>query len=297
MGFRMKNKFYLKLAVSLSGFIFSSCIKPNSTKIDYGPEVSEDLVLKTIVTSIGPTDSPGQILKEETVKISRTQYVRDRPIIDVLSVTNLTAVEKHETAKQWQVNITSEFQKLDPYQKDNIFPVIISEDPRCWNKSTRERENCEVEEVLHRQSALNPNPVDRNLIYKIEDRIAPFQEFGIKTSSAIKPYSYHKLTVTRGKFSPPEAVKNAPNCQNIPDCLINGSVVEFDFVDWSQSREGTKIHHHYFISPDVPQMARFLESCQQGSIPVPQPGGDPQNPPRFLVTICDSVNNYIPGKL
>ncbi len=122
-----------------------------------------------------------------------------------------------------------------------------------------------------------------------------FKEYEVKPSSKAK--TYHKLTVNRGKIEPPEAVKNSTNCRNIPQCLINASIVDYDIVDWSRSPEGTKIHIHFIISPDVPQLARILESCQQGSIPVPQPGDDSLNPPRLLVTLCDTVSDFIPGQL
>lgn len=276
-----------KLIVSLMGLSLTlGCVKEPKQDLVYGPEIPKEEVASKLQTALGPQDSPSQIKLEEAVLSETTRFIRGRPILDILSSSETTVVERTETTTQWQikdVEIYQEYNLSDPAQNPS---PIVREDHKCWNKTSLVREECEIVPVAKRIAST----------LAVDDRLRPFSEFKQSSIEPEKTITYHNLKITATKESPPESVAKSANCQGIPDCQINVTKIEFDRVNWTENPEGYKIHYTIKVSPDVPQMSRFLESCQQGSVQIIQPGQDPKTAPRFLVTFCETVKNFLAGK-
>lgn len=282
MGFGMiRISFVSSLVLFMVG-----CIKEPKTEIVYGPEVPSQKLASTLQEAMGVNDSPGLIRKEEFVGREATRLIRGRPVLDIMGTTEVTVVERTETATQWQINDVEKIQNYDPSDATKTPPPIIREDHKCWSKESLDREECEIPTRALLENSLAPRSLQA---------IQPFSVFQQSTSSPEKTVTFHNLAVTQFQDSPPEDVKKDPACGNIPNCQINVTQIEFDRVNWASDPNGYKIHYKLKVSQDVPQMSRILESCQQGSVQILQPGGDPKTAPRLLVTFCDTVKNFLPG--
>lgn len=275
--------------ISTLVFLFTlGCVKEPTQEIDYGVEVPKEEVASTLQKAVGSTDSPGLIRAEEVVLREITRFIRGRPVLDILSTSEVTVVQKIETANQWQVKDVEKLQNYDPTDPTNISQPIVREDHKCWNKETLDIEECEIV----------PLPLKSlNVPSNIEGHLQPFSHFKQKSVESEKTITYHNLKTQIFETSPPESVTKSPNCQEIPNCRITVTQIEFDRVNWTENPEGYKIHYTLKLSKDVPQMSRFLESCQQGSVQVLQPNQDPKSAPRYLITFCDTVKNFVAGKL
>lgn len=264
----------------------AGCIKEPNKKLVYGPEVTQQQVASELDQAIGVSDSPALIRKNEFVGRETTRMIRGRPVLDILNTTEVTVVDRLETTTQWQIKEVEKIQNYSPGDPTQTPPPIVREDHKCWSKETLEQVECDVV----------PSPV-RTLAAAglIENQLKPFSHFQQSATSADKTVSYHNLTVNKLKAAPPGAVAQDTQCQGIPDCQINITQIEFDRVTWTDTPEGYKIHYSIKISQDVPQLSRFLESCQQGSVQVLQPGQSAENAPRYLVTFCEAVKNFIRG--
>lgn len=289
----LNNKIYLPFLCLLT----ASCIKTPSTDLEYGLEVDRKLVKKSIETALGPTNSPSDIRLDETIKYSTTQLIRGRNILDTVSTTILTIVEKHDTQNQWQYNITHEYQKFNPYNPKIEYPKLVSEDHQCWNKATSKLESCEIDVTQKSMEEEKKSRTTTPYIFDLESLLYPMEEFEeLPDGGDYKLITYHKLSVKKKKLLIKNPNSNSDNCDTIPNCQINATEIEFDLVDWRFSKAGVKYHLRYLISSEVPRLARFLEKCQQSSIAFPEMGTDPNNPPRFLVTTCDTIDSFIAGK-
>lgn len=287
MGFSMMQvwmKHWTKTA--LLTLLLAGCVEAPSTQIVYGPEVTKESVATELQKAIGPADSPALIRKEEAVLKETSRFIRGRPILDILNTSEVTVVERIETATQWQIKEVEKLQNFDLANPGIVPPPIVREDHKCWNKVSFAQEQCEIATTA---TALRKTPADSWL--------RPFSEFQQAAEPAEKTVTYHNLTKKTYLARPPEAVMNSLRCQDIPDCMIVVTEIEFDRVNWVDQPEGYKIHYRLKVSPDVPQLSRFLETCQQGSVQVLQPGQDPKQAPRFLVTFCETVRNYLPGQI
>jgi len=310
----MKNK-YLFVVILMTQSL--GCMKDTDKKVEYGPEVPIDLVVKVMKTAIGSTDTPEQILNGEFTDIVTTREIRGQPEIAVLSQIALTVVDRKESTNQWQVKNTEQIQYYNLENPKNNPPLIIREDHQCWNKSSLNMENCEINVLAQKQLS---HPIQkqssqeykesindlmntkRHFNFSFEDQIVPFKQ--MQTSVCVtdpeNPDSictYHNVSSKKMKIAPPQAVQQSANCANIPNCQINVTVVEFDEVHWEFSVDGYKLHYKFVISPDVPQLSRRLQICKQGSVLVPISNKPLEEAPRFLVTFCDTVANFIPGSL
>jgi hypothetical protein len=264
-----------------------ACVKEPKTELVYGPEVPKEKIAIELQKAIGLNDSPGLIRAEEVVLKETTRSIRGRPVLDILSTSEVTVVERIETQTQWQIKDVEKLQNYDPADPTNTPPPIVREDHKCWSKETLDREECELAPSAFKNSVASKTA---------EQMLTPFGQFKQSSVDPEKTISYHNLNIKTYQATPPSSVANDPTCRGIPNCLVNVTEVEFDRVNWTENPEGYKIHYTIKVSPDVPQLSRFLESCQQGSVQVMQPGQDPKSAPRFLVTFCESVKNFIPGK-
>jgi len=330
----MKNNSYLinfiKAALLLQ---LIGCLKEPDKKIKYGPEVPVDLVIQSLKSAQGPTHSPLQILKGESVKIETTREIRGRPVIDVLTKLSIEVLETKETSHQWQVRSKEIFKHYDldaPFQEP---PEIIDEDHQCWIKENMKREDCEIDSMTaflgdtitsQANSSRNANsasdsqnlskkPIydllntERHFSFLMEEHLYPYKQLlplkyqsvdnPATGSSEFQSRTFHNHTVTKVILAPPAAVQNAENCQGIPNCKINATILEFDEVNWKLDPNGYKIHYKFAISPDVPQLSRNLQVCKQGSIQVKLPDKPIEEAPRFLVTFCDTVLDFKRGTL
>jgi hypothetical protein len=261
-------------------------MKTPDHKLKYGPEVEAMAVADELQKAMGIDDSPGLIRKEEFVGRESTRLIRGRPVVDVLATTEVTVVERAETSLQWQIKDVERIQNYDPYDPTNTPAPIVREDHKCWNKQTIEREECDI-------VSMHTSPPRKS--QTAEAHLRPFSHFQSKATGSDKSVSYHNLIVQHLTLPPPDDVVKDSQCRGLPQCQIAVTQIEFDRVDWTQEEEGYKIHYLLKISRDVPALSRFLESCQQGSVKVVQPGVDPEKAPRFLVTFCETVKNFIPG--
>lgn len=318
LGFRMKMK--LGLIFIMLGQALG-CMKDSDKKIVYGPEVPLDTVVSSLKNAIGPTDSPEQIAKNEFVAYETTRQIRGLPEISLLSQTAITVVDKKVTTNQWQINNTEELQFYDINDPSKKLPKIIREDHQCWKKSSKELSDCEIDVAKNNfKKALNEaasqsrqykewandlTNSSRFFNFSFEDQIYPYKQMASKKclfANSDNPNaptcSYHQVSSQKYKIDPPRAVKNSSNCRNIPNCQIDVTVVEFDEVNWDADPvDGYKVHYKFVISPDVPQLSRRLQICKQGSVQVKIPDKPIEEAPRFLVTFCDTVVDFIPGTL
>ncbi len=283
MGLRMKSLLFCTLVAMLT----VSCVKEPSRELEYGPVVPKEEVASTLQKAIGVSDSPALIRLEEVVLRETTRFIRGRPVLDVLSTSEVTVVEKIETANQLQIKDVEKLQNYDPSDPTKTPPPIVREDHKCFNKQTLEQEECEI--------ALLPLK-SLNVPSSFESHLKPFSQFQQRSVEPEKTITYHNLKTQTTQETPPESVVNSSNCQGIPNCIITVTRIDFDRVNWTENPEGYKIHYSLKLSADVPQMSRFLESCQQGSVQVLQPGQDPKTAPRYLITFCETVKNFIVGK-
>lgn len=309
MGFHMKNKLFLITIILMQTL---GCMKDLDKKLTYGPEVPRNIVVSSLKTAIGPTDSPEQILKDEFVHFETTRQIRGIPEVSLLSQTAITVVDRKVTTNQWQINHVEVLQNYDLSDSNNVPPKIISEDHQCWEKSSQNASECEIDVAAKKQSnkmaqdykeaANDLTNTDRFFNFSFEDQIYPFKQMGTKQCIFEDPEiptecSYHNVSTKTFKAVPPAAVKNSDNCRNIPNCLIDVTVIEFDEVNWDVDPEGHKIHYRFVISPDVPKLSRRLQVCKQGSVQIKIPDKPIEEAPRFLVTFCDTVLDFIPGTL
>lgn len=310
LGLCMKNKLFLVALVLLQTL---GCMKDSDKKIAYGPEVPLDLVVRSLKTAIGPTDSPEQILKEEFVYFETTRQIRGIPEISVLSQTAITVVDRKVTSNQWQINSVEEIQYYNLNDSTNIPPKIIREDHQCWEKSSNVFSECEIDVAVknkqnkpsreYKESANDLTNTSRFFNFSFEDQIFPFKQMNTKhcvfgnPEDKTEECSYHNISSKTYRVEPPPAVNNSANCQNIPKCLIDVTILEFDEVNWKYDPEGYKIHYKFAISPDVPKLSRRLQVCKQGSVQIRIPDKPAEEAPRFLITFCDTVVDFIPGKL
>jgi hypothetical protein len=304
MGFRMKNKIFLTLILLVQAL---GCMKAPEKKIEYGQEVPVDLVVKVMKTAIGPSDSPEQILKDEFLNIETTREIRGRPEIDLLSQVAITVVDRKVTKNQWQIKNTEEIKNYDLEHPSDSPPAIIREDHQCINKNSFKRETCEIEDSLnildltskkYKESMNDLTNTSRHFNFLFEDQIYPFKQLNPKSNSDDEPIiTFHNLSSEKVSIAPPKAVVESEKCNNIPNCKINVTVVEFDQVNWAIDLQGYKIHYKFVISPDVPQLSRRLQVCKQGSVQVRVPDKPIEEAPRFLVTFCDTVVNFKSGSL
>ncbi len=265
--------------------LFISCMKEPKTEITYGPPIQRKKIALELQKAIGEDDSPGDFRKEDAVLKENTRQIRGRAAIDVLSRTNFTIVDRIEIENQWQISVTENFQQFDPGNPTHLIDPIIREDPRCFNKETFIRENCETPSLR-----LNQKNTQEKEAY-----LVPLNVFQQSTLEDDEILSYHNLIVKNYRIAPPIYLERDPQCGGIPDCLINVTEVGFDRVNWTNDPNGYKIHFSLKISKDVPQLARYLETCQQGSVQIISEGQDPKTAPRFLVTFCETVRDFKQG--
>lgn len=292
MGLNMKKLWqatgWLFIAFMLN--LNSGCLTPPDTAIVYGPEVAPELIAEALQKAVGENESPSLFKREEVVlkEISRT--IRGRAQIDILSSSEITVVEKLETSTQWQIKDVEVLQNYDLTNPQNRLDPIVREDHKCWNKTSLLREACDIAIPLKGPSKV---PAARSTV---REKLRPFEFFAQDSGpTSEKTITYHNLEVKTSLGAPPPSVFLSPDCRGIPQCQIHLTEIEFDRVNWLDDPEGYKIHYKLKISPDVPALSRFLESCQQGSVKVTIPNGDPNNSPRFMVTFCETVLNFLPG--
>lgn len=275
-----------KRDILLAAALLSGCIKSPKKDLIYGPEVSPQKLASELEQAVGLNDSPGLIRKDEFVGRETTRVIRGRPVLDILNSTEVTVVDRIETATQWQIKDVERIQNYNPGDPTQTPPPIVREDHKCWNKESLERVECDIVPASHRFFSSAGS---------LDEMLKPFSHFQQNAAPEDKTVTYHNLEVTKMKAAPPGAVAQDSNCQGIPNCQIDITHIEFDRVNWTENPEGYKIHYSIKVSQDVPQLSRFLESCQQGSIQVLQPGQSPESAPRYLVTFCEAVKNFIRG--
>lgn len=266
------------------------CLKQPSTQIDYGPEVPPQEVIAALKEHLGENDTPHLIQVEESVLRESTRLIRGRSLIEVLSRSEVTVVEKKETPTQWHIKEVEKLQKYDPSDASKNPPPLVREDHKCWNKTTLERELCDISDLIIMNLAPSKTPARRELL-------TPLSAFQTQQQDRRgQPITYHNLRITHQVGDPPRAVKESPECRRLVGCQIRTTKIEFDRINWEQDPEGALIHYSLTTSLDVPPMARLMESCQQGSIQVIQKGQDPKTAPRFLVSFCETVKDFIFGQ-
>lgn len=279
------NKMGKVLSIFSFLLLLTNCIKEPKTEISYGPPIQRKKIALELQKAIGVDDSPGAFRKEDAVLKENTRQIRGRAAIDVLSRTNFTIVDRIELANQWQISVTENFQQFDPGNPTHLIDPIIREDPRCFNKETFVRENCESPSLNLNQKSTQENEAYLN-------PLNVFQQSSLEDEEIL---SYHNLIVKNYRVAPPISLERDAQCDGIPECLINITEVNFDRVNWTNDPNGYKIHFSLKISKDVPQLARYLETCQQGSVQVISEGQDPKTAPRFLVTFCETVRDFKQG--
>lgn len=286
---------FFSLLCFLGAIAGIGCLNPPETEVIYGPEVAPEVIAAALQEAVGEQDSPALIRREEVVLKEMTRIIRGRPVVDVLSTSELTVVEKMESPSQWQIKDVEVLQTFNPINPEERIDPIVREDHKCWNKTTLLRESCELVLPLMRR----PQKGSRSLkTMSFLGQIKPFEAFKQEAPpSNEKTVTFHNLTNKTYVGTPPSAVMSAPDCRGLSNCQIRITEIEFDRVDWLNTPEGYKIHYRLKISPDVPELSRFLEACQQGSVKIEGPNIDPKQAPRFLVTFFDTVRNFLPGQL
>jgi hypothetical protein len=269
------------LFTGLIGILISGtgCINEPNHKIEYGPQVSVNKIRAAWLAAKGSKDSPGNIQNEEFVSMRRTQLLRGIGIKNC-SISAITVVDRKDSINQWQVNAAEEYLEYEYCNSENKKPILYREAHDCWNKESGDLAECEID-TLSQKAELG---INFELAIHLKPRSEDLNE-GID-----RIISYHNLKVNTHLEDPPYSV-NA-RCPDSTNCQINVTEIDFDLVDWTFDPEGKKYHYHWKVSPEVPQLARVLDDCQQVSVALPQPGQDPKKALRVLVTECLTVVDY-----
>lgn len=289
-----------------------ACVKAPDSKVEYGSAVSFKSVIEALENASGPDDSPEHIHKEEFAEIITTREIRGQAKVDLLSQVGITVVDKSITSHQWQIKTTEALLLYDLNNPSQTPPLIIREDHQCWDQTSLRLSNCEIDanNQLNKRNleptsdrlkeSLNDlNTTARHFNFIFEDQVYPFKQMEpdqcLFSGTNQRHCTYHDLNTQQLTIDPPKSVQDSEYCENLPDCKINATIVEFDEVNWKYAAEGYKIHYRFVLSSDVPQLSRRLQVCKQGSIQVKIPEKPIEEAPRFLVTFCDTVVNFKQG--
>lgn len=280
------------------------CMKKESDKIDYGPEVNKDKMSSALKDALGTTTSVA-IKQGDFVQTDTSRIIRGRDKIDLLQSVGLSVVKKVESPSQWQMNLVEEKVTYDltgaqPPKK------LLREYSDCISKINGKAVACEITfdvnnfDMKNMDAEYKANSVN-SVNSSYPDQMLALNEFILfdtkeKTAEDPPKVTFHKLQVKKYLGDPPVPVRDSKDCGGIPNCKLNLTELQFDQVYWNKDGTADKIHVKIITSKEVPYLANPVEKCQQGSIPVPQKGEDPKNAPRLLVTFCETVRNFQKGE-
>ncbi len=96
------------------------------------------------------------------------------------------------------------------------------------------------------------------------DRLKPNNQ----NDTEVVGVQYQNLQVKRVSLSPPQKVKEAPNCASLPQCKLEGDLITYDIV-FLFDDESTQRHSiEWIISEQVPFFAGLLKQCSTSFIPI-----------------------------
>jgi hypothetical protein len=135
----------------------------------------------------------------------------------------------------------------------------------------------------------------------ISQWVVKHHEFGFTKKSAAEPeektipdpsISFHNLHSVQAQVPPPALVQQRKNCQGIPKCLINVTIVDVDKV-MSQSTKFQTIHMTWVLSKEVPYLADVLSQC---SSMVTEIQATPSTKVPAYVKFCTDVIDFVYGQ-
>lgn len=129
----------------------------------------------------------------------------------------------------------------------------------------------EFKEVLQ---FLPPEPVNQQSLNPLKDgyhtlsqTVGRLKEQN-ERQNEITGISYQNLQVKRVVISPPEKVKNLPDCASISDCKLEGEQITYDVVFLFEDESTQRHTVEWLISAEVPFFAGLLKQCTTSFVPV-----------------------------
>lgn len=276
MGLDMKAlKLLFLLSVSLIATTNSSCLKSPDLTQDLGPAIAPEKITQALLDSWGDAD-PNALEKNNFVAIDRTQKILDMTGETVVFQVGFTIMDKKESEDKGsyiydvlqQTNeITSGQSKLSSLLRTISVPKTTSQG---------------TVDPMKAFTTSNLQPLSIEVFSSFLNACLSGNNFSA---------TCHNLSVSEETVAPPDKVKALPNCGGLANCQIRVRTISFDrqvnIISKAASSERTeKIHFRIRLSPDVPFLARVMESCFRGMVQVPN------STQRVLVTLCDRVQDF-----
>jgi len=281
MGFNMKKRvfvflFRLFLLAPLS--LLGSCLKAPEITQDLGPEVSTEKITSALLSAWGDID-PNTLEKNNFVAIDRTQKILDISGETVVFQVGFTIIDKKESEDKGSY----------------IYDILQQTNEITQGQS-------KLSSLLRTVSVPKSNPqiqstskLPLSIMSASNLQALSIEVFSSFLNACISGQSYtascHNLIESEELVPPPDKVKDAPNCGGLPDCKIRVKTISFDRKVTIRNKETSSnqtesIHFQIRLSPDVPFLARVMESCFRGMVQVPN------STQRVLVTLCDRVQDF-----
>ncbi len=272
-----QGSWYVAAALGLA--LLSGCVKPPSTKVDYGSESNEADVEAAFTSAQEPITF--ESLKEDIKLNSYVVFHTDQTIRGSQVITPIKDVAVTVTDKAFNDEIVGfQFTQSEiKYDSDDNVP-LTREFESFYKKSDFEKKST--------QNTLDFNALNLAKIFR-------FSPQGLKILNESTPkVSYYNLKVEKKLISPPEKVLKKSDCGGLVGCQMRVVEISYDIVFWT-TEDGEKYHIKYALSPDVPLLFVFesdksasfssiIEFCNQTSLPYEDQ--------RLLVTQCKTLKDF-----
>lgn len=288
----------------------SGCLKkPPELSIDDGEPANIAAVEDALANGFGNVN-PLQIKLNEFVSLAQTQQIYDLP--ERIGFQSGTSVQKREVFPD-RVDYTF-IQQLVEYdsgqnQKSStsqrkisistgaVQPMDVSQHPTiqfCRSIFNSSQNTASNSMSALEQKRMVAEKIKANLVRPLNERNSPislesFCSVALACEMVGQCFNFETYTSFE---TPPSAVANSANCQNIPDCKLRVVTTKFAFVFMDVDSQGNelrnKILYEIKLSPETPYLSRLLSQCRQGIVPI-------DKTTKVYAKICDKVTDFLPG--
>lgn len=246
----------------------TGCIKgADSTSVDFGPEEKVSDIAEALSK---PTENMNalNIQVGEYFGIEETQELAGGASASIIRDTGAVITAKTEDPNK--VVFTGIIQEAT-YENDGTV-----------SKVSREGNLLCVSKVA---GACGEETSSSNVTPKMLAAAAPEKILSQSVKTSATKQTYHRLTNTVEKVSPPARVRAQTNCLGIPNCQITIHRIGFDQVYWEDEKP-TRVHIEAILSSDVPYLSRNLSTCYTAVANVDSSAGG------VLVKQCTNVFDF-----
>ncbi len=133
-------------------------------------------------------------------------------------------------------------------------------------------------DALRALDTLNQNSYQLN---KMIEKLRPKE---LTNNVEVTGVAFHNLQTRKVPLSPPQLVKNGPDCKGIKGCRMDADLITYDVVFQMSDSSIQKHTVEWYVSPDAPYFAGIMKQCATTLLSVESA--------RVLLKQCEEVVDF-----